>query len=86
VATMPAFALGNDGKNINEEYHRFREMAISTTYSIEQWGDIDIQKYDLDEKEFTGKDVDRNYKFDHPVSDDEVSVTGFDVRNLPTHD
>ena len=80
------FALGNSGKNVNEEWHRFREMAISTTYTLDEWGDIDITKYNLDEKEFTGKDVDRNYRFDHAVSDDEVSVTGFDVRDLPTHD
>jgi hypothetical protein len=83
---MVGFALGNSGKNVNEEWHRFREVAISTTYTLDEWGDIDITKYDLDEKEFTGKDVDRNYRFDHVVSDDEVSVTGFDVRDLPTHD
>jgi len=80
------FALGNSGENVNEEYHKFRQVAIHTTYTVDEWGDIDIEKYDLDELEFTGKDVDRNYKFDHVVSDDEVSVTGFDVRDLPTHD
>jgi hypothetical protein len=83
---MVQFALGNDGKYTNEEYHIFREEALRNTYSIREWGDIDIEKYDLDNLQFSGKDNPRTYKFDHSVSDDEVSVTGFDVRNLPTHD
>jgi hypothetical protein len=80
------FALGNDGKYTNEEWHAFREKALRNTYSLEEWGDIDIEKYDLDELEFTSKENPRNFRFDHPVSDDEISVTGFDVRELPTHD
>lgn len=83
---MVGFKLGNSGKNLNEEWHEQRQVAISTTFTIDQWSDIDIEKYDLDEKAFTGKDVARNYRFDHPVSDDEVNVTGFDLRDLPTHD
>jgi len=79
---MVGFALGNSGENVNEEYHKFRQVAIHTTYTVDEWGDIDIEKYDLDELDFTGKDVDRNYRFGHVVQDDEVNVTGFDVREL----
>lgn len=83
---MVGFALGNSGRFINEEWHERRQTAIETTYTVEEWSEIDITKYDLRDKDFTGKEVDRNYVFDHPISDDEVSVTGFDVRDLPTHD
>jgi hypothetical protein len=83
---MVGFNLGNSGKNVSEEYLAKRVEAVHTTYTLREWGDIDITKYDLDELEFTGKDVDSNYVFKHPVSDDEVDVAGFDVRDLPTHD
>jgi len=83
---MVGFNLGNSGENVSREYLGMRQVAIHTTYTLDEWGDIDITKYDLDELDFSGKDVDRNYKFDHVVQDDEVNVTGFDVRDLPTHD
>lgn len=83
---MVGFALGNDGRFVNQEYHVRREEALRETLSIDEWGDIDITKYDLDNLDFSGKDNPRTYRFDHAVSDDEVNVTGFDVRNLPTHD
>jgi hypothetical protein len=83
---MVGFALGNDGKFLNEEYHIRREQALRETFTLDEWGDIDQTKYDLDDLEFTGKENPRTYKLRHPVSDDEISVTGFDVRDLPTHD
>lgn len=83
---MVGFALGNDGRYVNQEWHEVREEALRETLSIDEWGDIDITKYDLDELNFSGKDNDRMFTYDHVVSDDEISVTGFDVRELPTHD
>lgn len=83
---MVQFALGNSGKFTNEEYHIFREEALRNTFTLDEWGDIDIEKYDLDNLDFSGKDNPRTFKYRHPVSDDEISVSGFDVRELPTHD
>lgn len=80
---MPAYKLGNDGRYLNEEWHRTRQEARSKTLSITEWGDIDRTKFDLDTVEFTGKEVSRTYVMRHPVQDDEINVTGFDVRDLP---
>lgn len=77
------FKLGNSGKNVNEEYHATRQRALRETWSLAEWGDIDIEKYDLDELEFSGKDNPRTYIFNFPVADDEIDVSGFDVRDLP---
>lgn len=83
---MPAFKLGNDGKQLNEEYHRFRENALRSTFSIDEWGDIEITKYDLENLEFTGKENRRTYIQTHAVSDDEISVSGHDIRENPQND
>ena len=52
---MVQYRDGNSGKNLNEEWHRFRWKAISETFGIEEFGEIDIEKYDLDELEFSRK-------------------------------
>jgi len=80
---MVQFALGDSGRFVNEEWHRVRQQARSETLSITEWGDIDRTKFDLDTVEFTGKENTRTYVMRHPVQDDEVNITGFDVRDLP---
>jgi len=82
----PGFALGNDGKYLNEDYHKRRETVLRETLNLSEHGEIEIERYDLDELEFTGKENPRTYITKHSVSDDEVDVSGFDVRELPTHD
>lgn len=77
------FALGDSGRFVNSKWHLFREKARTSTYSLQEWGDIETTKYDLDTVDFSGKDVDRNYVMRRPVSDDEINVNGFDVRELP---
>jgi hypothetical protein len=83
---MVSFALGNSGKYYNKEWHIKREKALRETWNIDEWGDIDITKYDLDELDFSRKDNPRSYTNNHPIVDDEIDLTGFDIRDLPTHD
>jgi len=83
---MVGFALGNDGKNVNEEYLQRRQTVLRETMNLEEHGEIEIERYDLDELEFTGKENPRTYITKHSISDDEVDVSGFDVRDLPTHE
>jgi hypothetical protein len=80
---MVGFALGGPSKHVNEEWHRVRWEAETETFSIREWGEIDQTKYDLESVDFSGKYNDRTYIARHPIEDDEISVTGFDVRDLP---
>jgi len=80
---MVGFKHGNSGKNISREWHETRERARRETWTIEEWGPIEQERYDLDELQFSGKDHPRTYVFYRAVSDDEIRVNGFDVRDLP---
>lgn len=80
------FALGDSGRFINKQWHRVRQEARETTMTLSEWGDVAQTKYDLDTVDFSGKQNDETYRFRHSVNDDEIDVTGFDVRDLPGHE
>jgi hypothetical protein len=43
------FTYGDRGKVLSDEYHDFRAEATFDTYDIDlEFGDIDIERYDLD--------------------------------------
>jgi hypothetical protein len=43
------FSYGERGRFLSDEYHSFRAEATFDTYDIAlEYGDIDIQRYDLD--------------------------------------
>lgn len=83
---MVGFALGNNARFVNGEYHETRANAVRTTLNESEWSEIDVTRYDLDELEFTGKQNDETYRYGHPVNDDEINVNGEDYRQLPTLD
>lgn len=58
---MVKFALGNDGKYLNAEYHRRRYEARTESFSIDEFGPIDIERYDLDTVDFDRKQKDSSY-------------------------
>ena len=83
---MVQHAFGNDGKLLNADYHEFRQKARETAFSIEEFGEIEIEKYDLDNIEFSGKDNPESYKMgeNQPVKGE--TWARYDIRDLPTHD
>jgi hypothetical protein len=81
---MPLFSYGGPGSKLSEEWHDTRHEARTTTYGLFEWGEIDIERYDLDEIEFTGKYVDRTYILKPRVLSEGGTNSGFDVRDLPT--
>ena len=42
-------SYGSQGRFLSEEYHEFRAEATFDTYTVDlEFGDIDIERYDLD--------------------------------------
>lgn len=81
---MVGYPFGNDGKFVNKEYHAFREIARTTAYKLEEFGDIEIEKYDLDNVDF-----DRSQKASTHITESMVEVEGgaqggVDIRKYPT--
>lgn len=58
---MVQFSLGSPGRFLNKEWHQTRYEARTETYGLSEWGDIDIERYDLDNVEFTRKHKDSSY-------------------------
>jgi len=42
-------SYGNSGENVNNEWHKQRRIATFEVFSIDEFDDIDIERYDLDE-------------------------------------
>lgn len=84
---MVMMKFGNNAENINKEYLETRIKALQFTVALREWGDIDIEKYDLDElpSELGGKMYKRGYTVERPLQG-EVEGGTFDLRDLPTHD
>lgn len=51
---MTMKTTGNSGRYLSEEYHRVRDEA-RRSLGIFEWGDIDIERYDLDNIQFDRK-------------------------------
>lgn len=81
---MPLFSYGGPGSKVAEEWHKTRDEARTQTYSIVEWGEIDRTRYDLDEIEFSGKQVDSTYILKPRVVSEGGTDPGFDIRDLPT--
>lgn len=77
---MP-FARSENLKPIDSRWHEFRQNARETAFSIEQFGPIERERYDLDTAEITGAENPRTYTTEDPL---EVGTGAeqFDVRDL----
>lgn len=83
------FSLGNDGQQLNEEYHTKRQEFLRSVPTIDDVGDMDIEKYDLDDlpagNQLGGPDYQPEY-IQHPEGEAETEPEdSFDVRDLPGH-
>lgn len=79
---MTQYTTGNSGKVLNNEWHRERRLAITEHFNIREFGDIDIQKYDLDELEFTRKYKDSTYVTDTRLESEGSAKSGVDIRTI----
>ena len=51
-------SYGNSGRFLNAKWHETRRAAREETFSIEEWSDIDIARFDLDTVDFDRKAMD----------------------------
>jgi hypothetical protein len=72
--------LKNDGRFLNEKRPKFRQNARETAFSLAVFAPEDIEEYDLETAGVTGKDTNRNYKFNRSI--DTLGSNGTDVREL----
>jgi hypothetical protein len=71
----------NSGAHISEDWHRFREEARRSTFSLAEFSDEDIEKYDLDDARIDGSDNPRSYTYNRKI--DSLGSNGTDIRTLP---
>jgi len=70
---------------VDSEWHKERQRARMTAFSTDEFGEIDIEKYDLDTARITGRENSESYTHDRPINTEETGTNGFDVRELPTY-
>ena len=75
---------GNSGKVLTNEWHAKRWEAESETFGIEEWDEIDVEKYDLDEIGFTRKYKESSFKTETRKESEGSAKEGVDIRTLDT--
>jgi hypothetical protein len=78
---MVGFKRSEGMKPIDPEWHRVRQEARESTFSLAEWSDEEITRYDLDTARITGRENPRSYKFTPTV--DILNEGGFDLLSLP---
>jgi len=71
-------------KPIWSEWHESRQEARETAFSINEFGESEKVKYDLDTAGITGQDNIKSYKYRPAI--DLLGVRGHIVQELPRHD
>lgn len=77
------FRESDSGRKIDTEWHRFREDARTTAFSLAEFGDIAIQRYDLQTARIDGSGNPRTYKLDPAIGT--LGMAGVDIRKLNRH-
>ena len=74
----------NSGRKVDSDWHHFREKARRTSFSKEEFSDIDQERYDLDTAGITGEDNPESYngreRFDVEGDADPADLEGADTR------
>jgi hypothetical protein len=79
------FKRDDSGSKISAEWHRQRQLARETAFSIDSFGAIEIEKYDLDTARITGDENPKTYKVEQVVEEDGMQSSGTDIRTLDWH-
>lgn len=76
------FRQGNGAKAIDKEWHAKRRDARENTFSLGEWSEEEIIRWDLDTARITGRENDRTYTVDRPIEAPGTVENGTDVRTL----
>jgi len=72
------FKRGNSQKAVDSEWHEFRHEARKNAFDIQEFGPIDIEKYDLETARITGRENPETYILKRPL----YPQNRIDVRTL----
>lgn len=76
-------SFSGSGRFVNEEWHIGREEARTEHYGIFEFGEIEIEKLDLDTVQFNRAEKESTYITESIIEVEAGAHSGFDVRNLP---
>lgn len=76
------FRRSPGARPIDREWHQFRIDARHSAFSINEFSQADIIKYNLTTARITGQENPRTYTINRPI--DILGVNGTDIRDLPT--
>jgi len=74
------FARGETAKPVDSRWHRARINARKTAFSVDEFSDEDVLRYDLDTAGITGEDNPRTYTVNRPI--DLLNENGLDLRRF----
>ena len=74
------FARSTSGKKVDRRWHKARISARREAFSVEEFSDEEIIRFDLDTAGITGKDNPRTYTVNRPI--DLLNENGLDLRRL----
>ena len=77
---MVSFRRSESMKPLDGEWHRFRQEARESAFSINEFSDEEITRYDLETARITGKENPRTYTVNRPI--DLLGVNSLDLREL----
>jgi len=83
---MVLYQHTGSGQTLNQEWHATRWEAISETYGLREFGEIDIEKYDLDELQFSRKYKESSFISDPRQENEGAGKADRDIRTIPTVD
>lgn len=66
-------------KPVWSRWHQARIDARHNAFSVDEFGETDIVKYDLDTAGITGEDNPKTYQYDRPLNEER---RGIDVREF----
>jgi hypothetical protein len=79
------FARAEASRPIDERWHVARQEAREAAFNLDEFGDVEIEKYDLDTARITGDVNPRSYTVDQVVEEDGITNSGTDIRTLDRH-
>lgn len=77
---MVQFRESPSSKVTDEEWHRFRQRARKTAFSIDQFSDEEVTRFDLETAQIDGSDNPRSFTINRPI--DLLGMNGIDLRDL----
>ena len=74
------FRRSDSAKKVDEDWHRIRHEARTTTFSLDEWSSREIIRWDLETAQIDGSGHPLTYTIDRDI--DTLDSNGTDIRML----